>query len=423
MEIAELLRLFEASRGITIDSRKVVEGQLFFALQGAHSDGNLYAETALQNGAAYAVIDNAAYKKDARFLLVKDVLACLQQLATAYRGTLPCKVLALTGSNGKTTTKELLTRVLAKKYRTCATQGNFNNHIGVPLTLLSFPRDCAFAIVEMGANHVGEIAALCRIAKPDAGLITNIGLAHLEGFGSPEGVLRGKSELYDFIVAKQGTLFLNSNEDALYSKFQPYAGAITYGKRESDTLTGIAGVESGFACVQTAEGMVHSQLAGLFNAENILAALCVGKYYGVPFDAMAEAIAEYEPRNNRSELRTIRGNEYLLDAYNANPSSMEAAIAHFARMEGHPKIAVLGDMYELGAYAEQAHRKVLEQAMRAGLDKVVTVGAEFGKIQVTGVLHFNSAAEARGWLEAQGFRGALILLKGSRKAGLEQVVF
>lgn len=420
-----LLDVHRKCTGVTIDSRKIEPGMLFFALKGEQTDGNRYAAMAIEKGAIAAVVDDPAVHKEGSTILVEDVLSAMQGLARAYRRTLDIPVIGLTGSNGKTTTKELIHAVLSRKYNTFATKGNLNNHIGVPLSLLSIPSDAEMAVIEMGANHQKEIDFLSRIAEPDYGLITNIGKAHLEGFGGLEGVKKGKSELYRFLMEKEGTIFYNTANTVLDDVVAGYEKVIRFGTEEGgqDVYRADYGVYEGFASIEVDGTLIRSNLVGAFNAGNMHAAVCIGHTFGVSLSDATEAIEAYQPDNNRSQLTRIGENWYIMDAYNANPSSMSAAISHFLQMDKQPKILVLGDMLELGEAAQEEHEKMLELAIGGDAQEVITVGALFAAADMAGVsTHFDSAEHVRQYLEAQAFKGCYFLVKGSRRMGLERIV-
>jgi len=422
-QIAHVYDCFLQCTGAAIDNRAIQPGQMFFGLPGEKVNGGMFAAQALQNGAAYAVVDHVDYRTDERCLVVEDVLGVMQGVAAQYRNTFTFPVLALTGSNGKTTTKELIAAVLSKKYITYTTKGNLNNHIGVPLTLLNIGRDCTFAVIEMGANHQGEIASYCAYADPDFGLITNIGKAHLEGFGGIEGVLKGKSELFRHIMDKSGVIFWNSGQEKLAPIARQYARTVTYGFKAEDYLTGRLEQDGDFAVVTIDDEVtIHSHLVGSYNAENILAAACIGKYFDVGYADIQDAIEQYIPGNNRSERKEINGNYFIMDAYNANPSSMRAALENFARLEAPLKVVIIGDMLELGEYAEAEHRAILELADQKAFTHVVTVGPQFMALAGGRVEALPDSAAAREWLQARSLKGATILLKGSRGMQLEKVI-
>lgn len=422
-DIDLLYHLFLTSTGVTIDNRNISGGEMFFGLKGEKVNGGIYAKEALAKGALCCIVDNEDYKLNDKCIVVDDVLITLQQLAAKYRNTFQFPVLALTGSNGKTTTKELIAAVLSKKYNVSATKGNLNNHIGVPLTILAIKRDCNFAIIEMGANHQKEIAGYCTYADPDFGLITNIGKAHLEGFGGEEGVLKGKSELFEFIKQKIGVIFINSSEKKLFSLFASYKKMITYGFNINDYVTGRIIKRNEYATVAIDDEIeISSHLVGDFNANNIIAAACIGKYFDVSYEDIKDAIENYFPDNNRSELKKINGNYFILDAYNANPSSMKAALENFSKLEAENKIAIIGDMLELGDYAFEEHRSIIELAMSGKIAQLVTVGPLFAAHKSNAIKSFNTAHEAKQWFIEQQFQNATILLKGSRGMRLEEII-
>lgn len=408
--LEKLYEYFCASKGVQTDSRKVKSGEIFFALKGASFDGNKYAAGALEQGAMAAVVDDAEVAVDERFILVDDVLGALQALAHRHRQSLDIPVLGITGTNGKTTTKELVAAVLSRKYRTCYTQGNLNNHIGVPLTLLSIPKGTEFAIVEMGASAQREIALLASIASPTYGLVTNIGRAHLEGFGGVEGIRKGKGELYDYLAAHQGVAFYREDDGVLCEMVA-----------EREGLTGV-GYHSSLA-----DGL-RSNLVGDYNRFNIAAAVAVGRYFGVEQCDIEAAIAEYVPSNNRSQSVATGRNLLTVDCYNANPSSMTVAIANHLSQnpEGYAhKILILGDMLELGEWSHEEHCRVLSQALSGNAERVVVVGENFSAASDANdsrVLRFGDALQAREWLKTEPLEGAFVLVKGSRGVGLERLV-
>jgi UDP-N-acetylmuramoyl-tripeptide--D-alanyl-D-alanine ligase len=423
MDIASLYQLYINSSGVTTDTRQIRQGCIFFALRGDKYNANSFAIEALEKGAAYAVIDEAQpdstqYSK--RLILVADVLTTLQQLSGYHRHRLHCPVLGITGSNGKTTTKELIAAVMAKKFRTEATQGNLNNHIGVPLTLLATPVDTEFLIVEMGANHQGEIAGYCLYADPDFGLITNIGKAHLEGFGGEEGVVKGKTELYAHIAKRNGKLFVSSLSDVLVQKATEYLSAddiIYYGGGENIS-------KGEFLAVRTNDGMtVTTQLVGSYNFENVMAAICIGRYFGVENSSIKEAIENYVPSNNRSQKLTIGSNTILLDAYNANPSSMTEALRNFEKLEADNKITILGEMMELGTYSQDEHIRIIDMVSDMHLSQRIYVGEGFKMLQgKSDVLYFENTEQLKEWYNAQHFENTTQLIKGSRKNALEKIL-
>ncbi len=444
-----LERLYQAylsSRTVTTDSRAITPGCIFFAFKGEHFDGNAFAPQALEQGAALCVISDPAFKVDDRCIVVPDVLRTLQELACEHRRHLAIPVVGITGTNGKTTTKELVTAVLARRYRTAATRGNFNNHLGVPLTLLSIPENAEIAIVEMGANHPGEIEFLCRIADPDCGLITNVGRAHLEGFGSFEGVVMTKTELYRWLAGKHGLVFVNADNERLMHEAEHLAtipglrsvipayapdnpafvpttiektpiSLLTYGRSQEADIRGTYVDSNPYLHFYFEVGdnvyNVHTHLLGDYNFDNCMAAVAVGLHFGVePFD-IKEAIEAYVPSNQRSEYReTARGNRLYLDCYNANPSSMAAAIASFSSMHG--TMAIIGGMHELGHEERKEHQKVVDLLNECHLDRALLIGPEFDSIDLpANMLRFPNTAAVADWLKANPLSGATILVKGS----------
>jgi UDP-N-acetylmuramoyl-tripeptide--D-alanyl-D-alanine ligase len=427
MSIIELYVIFTKYPKISTDSRRIEKDSLFFALKGENFNGNSYAESALENGAAYAVIDEAEYKKSDRFILVDNVLSALQELASYHRLQLGVPIIAITGTNGKTTTKELVTAVLSGKYNVSYTKGNLNNHIGVPLTLLSMNSSTQMAIVEMGANHPGEIAALCKIALPDFGLITNVGKAHLEGFGSFGGVKKTKAELFRFIEQRGGKVFLNT----VNSHLKEMVGVVeTIGYKTTKEGEGIEGEliqSSPFMIFQVKfpKGWLYikTNLVGGYNLENALAAVCIGNYFGVGPHEICEAIEAYKPSNNRSQFIKTARNQILMDAYNANPTSMEAALENFKTFESPLKGVILGDMLELGESSHVEHQKIADKLATMNLPIVMLTGKEFSQCQVpSNFLIFEDNALLINQIESLNPHGFLFLIKGSRGMKLENVV-
>lgn len=428
MEIADLYALFLTCRHVRIDSRQCGEGDLFFALHG-QSDGNAFAADALSRGALAAVVDDPALRDQPGCHWVPDTLLALQDLARHHRRRLGIPVLALTGSNGKTTTKELLARVLAKKFRVYATPGNYNNHIGVPLTLLGIPEGTEMAVVEMGANAQREIAALCAIAEPDYGLITNIGKAHLEGFGGPEGVRIGKGEMYDHLKAHGKTIFYLADQAPLPEMVGDYRPA--FGIRGGDPpAPGVVALLQSDPSIHMQfldeDGKVcdlHAPLYGVHNAANIRMAILVGQHFGVSGDDLMDAIAAYEPDNNRSQRLQCGDTLLLMDAYNANPESMAFSLTSFALLEGDKKIAILGDMLELGEATDREHQAMADHARTLGFTDVALVGPSFARTECPPEwIRLPDAAAVRAWLQGRDLHGYRILLKGSRGMALEKAV-
>lgn len=423
----EIYPLLANNPSITTDSRDTPPGSIFFALRGEHFDGNLYAATALAGGASWAIVDDPGIGHNERHLLVDDVLKTLQELAVIHRRSLKAKVLGITGSNGKTTTKELVSGVLSQKFKTIATTGNLNNHIGVPLTILRTPLETEMLIVEMGANHVGEIRALCNIADPDYGILTNIGHAHLEGFGSFEGVVQAKGELYDHLSEKDGALVFLHNDDSLLASMAAARNLLTYtyGSRGAD----IHGYESPEGLLlnliwdqghQTTH--IHTQLTGGYNSPNILAAIAAGRYFGVEDRKIIDAIETYTPANHRSQVIETEHNHVIADCYNANPDSMTKAIMNFCTLVPDGGLMILGDMLELGQYSEDEHLGIIRLANSSG-HKTAFVGKHFFALQhVSPDLFFEDADQLVEWIENFKPRGLKVLVKGSRGIRLERVL-
>lgn len=429
MTTAELYQVYLAHPSVQTDTRKLQQGDIFFALKGDNFNGNAFAQSALDAGASYAVIDEAAYVTGDRTLLVDNVLSALQQLALHHRRRFSIPFIAITGSNGKTTTKELVHAVLSTTYRTYTTEGNLNNHIGIPLTLLRVRNDAQMAVIEMGANHQKEIAGYCLYTEPTHGLITNLGKAHLEGFGGVEGVRKGKGELFDYLRAHEGTAFVMSDDEHLRAMSLGIETVIRYGTRDGDIVgkaiaAGNAGGEA-FLHVKLDKGadsgIIHTQLVGDYNLPNVLAAVAVGKCFGVNEKQIREAIQEYKPENSRSQLLEKDGNHIILDAYNANPSSMRAAIENFTRIPARQKVLMLGAMAELGSESLEEHKGIVALIGQFNWTAVVLVGGDFAKIDHPYIQLENSVA-AHDWLHLQGFSDTHLLIKGSRSMQMEKVL-
>jgi UDP-N-acetylmuramoyl-tripeptide--D-alanyl-D-alanine ligase len=418
--IQRIFEQFLNVRSVTTDTRKINPGDIFFALKGGNFNGNTFAAKALEMGASMVVIDELQQPHDERMVLVEDALTALQQVAKMYRESLKIPFLAITGSNGKTTTKELIRDVLAKRYKVSATIGNLNNHIGVPLTLLLIPPDCELAIVEMGANHQGEIRSYCEYALPTHALITNMGKAHLEGFGGEEGVVKGKKELFDFVHASDGVIFVNTDLEKL--------------KRSAEGMNITSYSSNALECVSESPMLVYAhvhegvrtvystQLAGAYNLYNIASAIAVGEHFGVSNEKIHAAICAYTPDNNRSQIKRTERNTLIMDAYNANPTSLEFALEALSKQSAEKKYFVIGDMLELGDMGPAEHRHIVEVAQRLGL-KGILVGPIFKSVWKDGdydVFENNLAAKA--FLEAQSMSNHVILIKGSRGIKLEEVV-
>lgn len=433
--VEHLYAIYQTHPVICTDSRQITPGCIFFALKGEKFDGNQFAQQALLQGAAYCVVDDPAGVVDReRCLKVSDTLSALQQLATHHRRQFDIPVVAIGGSNGKTTTKELATAVLSSHYPCHATRGNLNNHIGVPLTLLAMPADTEIAILEMGTNQPGDLEQLCSIARPTHGLLTNIGKEHLEGLGSLAGVKKAEGELYHYLAQHDGCVFVNTSEKHLKAMARAnrkqvwYAAAAVLDPHDSiidvKLLAQTPFVHAAFLSEQNQPVEVQAQLIGRHNFHNIMTAIALGVYFKVPAAKIKAAIEGYQPANNRSQLLHRSSNTIYLDAYNANPSSMRAALETLKVVPAKKKVAILGDMLELGAESQKEHHDILRMAARLGLDQLVFVGPEFERCKParSSALFFPNTAAAKVWFEQQRFDNAFILLKASRGIGLEKVL-
>jgi len=424
--LTDIYSAFLQHSAIVTDSRNLLPSCMFFALKGERFNGNRFASEALEKGAAWVVIDDPGYKVNSQCLLVENVLTTLQGLANHHRRQFSIPIIAITGTNGKTTTKELISSVLSAKYTIISTSGNLNNHIGVPLTLLRINNETRMAVVEMGANHPGEIDFLCRIALPGYGLVTNIGKAHLEGFGGYEGVVMTKTELYRFLASVNGKVFVNSG-DSLLMKHSEGIDCITYAIGDPAWLSGKQETSGDLVTVKflhenSKEVEVHSKLFGNYNAINIMAAACIGKYFDVGDDKIKLALESYQPSNNRSQVKITQKNLLLLDAYNANPSSMEAALRFFASSSYENKMVILGDMLELGDESDNLHESVLKLLEELSFGEVYLVGPVFTRVNnKREFICFNDSELARLWFSHHQPTGKSILLKGSRGIKLENV--
>ena len=425
--IAYLYEIFKQYPSVQTDTRKLKSGDIYFALKGPNFNGNLFAEKALEAGASYAIVDEEVVgdaKWNDKILLVQDGLSTLQALAKYHRQQFNIPFIGITGSNGKTTTKELVYTVLLSHYTTYTTQGNLNNHIGVPLTLLSIHPDAEMAVIEMGANHLHEIASYCAYAMPNYGLITNCGKAHLEGFGSEEGVKKGKGELFDFLRANNGTAFIMSDYDYLQNMSKGISNVISYGT-QAGTLQATANTVNGFLQVNFKQGFeiatIQTQLVGEYNLPNILAAVSIGIYFKVPIDKIKASIENYAPTNSRSQLLKWNNNDVILDAYNANPSSMKLAIENFAKLNAAHKIVCIGGMKELGSTSISEHQQLITLLEQTKWEQVVLVGGDFEHCQ-HGYIFFPTAMDAKVWLQKQAYTNRSILIKGSRGIQMEQVL-
>jgi UDP-N-acetylmuramoyl-tripeptide--D-alanyl-D-alanine ligase len=423
MNIETLYKIYQQYPSIQSDTRKLQKNDLYFALKGPNFNGNAFAQSAINAGAAYAIIDQEAYAINDKTILVTDVLETLQTLALHHRQQFSIPFLAITGSNGKTTTKELVSAVLSTRFKTYTTEGNLNNHIGVPLTILKIKPDAQMAVIEMGANHQKEIESYCRYTLPTHGLITNSGKAHLEGFGGVEGVRKGKGELFDYLRSHGGTAFIMQDYDYLQTMSEGIKNIVTYGTTNAD-ITGIASQSDPFLIIQFTKGFtseIKTQLIGDYNLPNVLAAVAVGKFFGIADEKIKMAIEAYTPSNSRSQLVQKGSNKIILDAYNANPSSMKAAIENFARIEGHDKILVLGAMAELGEESMQEHQTILNEIAKYNWKHVLVVGGDFLRMRHP-YLTFSSAIEAGEWLKKSAIQNSYLLIKGSRSIAMEAVL-
>ncbi len=426
MRIEELYEIYKEYPSVQTDTRKLRKGDIFFALKGPNFNGNRFAADAIAAGAAYVVIDEKEFEIKGKTILVADVLIALQQLSTHHRQQFNKPVIAITGSNGKTTTKELIHVVLSTRYKTYTTEGNLNNHIGVPLTLLKIRDDMEMAVIEMGANHLGEIASYCQIALPDHGLITNCGKAHLEGFGSEENIKKGKGELFDYLRSRSGTVaFINWDYPYLREMSKGISGAIKYGSNEQAHIIGRVLKNDPLLEVEMIQGLdkkqIKTNLVGEYNLPNVLAAVTIGKYFGVEEASIVSAIEGYVPSNSRSQLIQKGTNKIILDAYNANPSSMALAIENFANLPATSKILVLGAMAELGKDSLSEHTQILDLIGNHSWTAVVLVGGDFLKAEHPW-MKFEDATQARQWLDQQHFENSYLLVKGSRSMQMEKVL-
>ena len=441
----DIYQLYLQHPAISTDTRKIAPGSLFFALKGDKFDANTFAEKAIEAGAAYAIIDNPTYAIGEKYILVNDGLTALQNLAAYHRRQLTIPVIGLTGTNGKTTTKELINAVLSQRFNTLATEGNLNNHIGVPLTILKITAEHEMAVIEMGANHQREIALLCSIAQPTHGLITNVGKAHLEGFGGVEGVRKGKGEMYDYLVPKNdeekaidkqnGVAFINSDDTVLMAMKDErgLSNVIYYGKNESpnNIISGKLLDSSPLLVLEWRDNLeggtytVPTHLTGAYNLDNILVAICIGSTFGLSPEEISDGITGYEPKNNRSQIQRTVTNTLICDFYNANPSSMFVAIENMDKMQGSHKVLILGDMFEMGPESATEHLLVLQKAMEADVQERIFIGKDFSsqrRVVSENATFYLTAEDAIGGLKANPITNATILIKGSRGMALERLV-
>ncbi len=432
MNVEELYGLYSQYPIVTTDSRKVTEGSIYFALKGDNFDGNTFATEALQKGACYAFIDNKKYLSDKRCILVDNALETLQKLAKFHRRSIKTSIVAITGTNGKTTTKELIHSVLSKKYSVQSTPGNLNNQIGVPLTLLSMTKQTEIGVIEMGANHPHEIEYLCNIAGPDYGIITNIGKAHLEGFGGYQEVINAKNELYQYIFNNNGLIFYNSDNPVLSKLLVNYSKKLSYGLINGNNCRGIIQSNDPYLTIKVNKVIdykyvdnceIQTHLFGDYNAENILAACTVGMFFNISLREIHEAITSYTPNNNRSQIKQTKNNKLILDCYNSNPTSCETAIRNFNSLSGKNKTIILGDMFELGSYAEEEHKKILDLIISLKECSVYLAGNCFKSLaHEYKLIAFNTTEELKTWLTDHRLVNHLILIKGSRGNKLESII-
>ncbi|HET6767975.1 MAG TPA: UDP-N-acetylmuramoyl-tripeptide--D-alanyl-D-alanine ligase [Chitinophagaceae bacterium] len=424
--IEELYKIYQQHPSVQTDTRKLKPGDIFFALKGPNFNGNAFAKQAIDNGATCVIIDEKQFEIPGKTFLVEDALTALQQLALHHRKQFNIPFIAITGSNGKTTTKELIHAVLSSSFKTYTTEGNLNNHIGVPLTLLKIKADAAMAVIEMGANHLNEIAAYCQIAKPTHGLITNCGKAHLEGFGGTEGVKKAKGELFDYLrTLTHGFAFVMWDYDYLREMSKGISGIIKYGTEINDHIIGKVFSNDPFLQVEISQGLddklISTQLVGEYNLPNVLAAVTVGKFFDVPESKIKSAIEHYTPSNSRSQLIEKGSNKIILDAYNANPSSMKLAIENFAKKPVENKIMLLGAMAELGVESLHEHAEIIDLIKNYSWKEVILVGGDFLKLSHP-FLSFENSLKAKEWFDQHDFQNSYILVKGSRSTQMEKVL-
>ncbi|MEO6670310.1 MAG: UDP-N-acetylmuramoyl-tripeptide--D-alanyl-D-alanine ligase [Ferruginibacter sp.] len=425
MHIDELYKLYLENPSVETDTRKIKKGDIFFALKGPNFNGNHYAQTAIDAGASYCILDEETGVKNSQVIIVKDSLQTLQQLAKKHREQFDIPFIAITGSNGKTTTKELIHAVLSSTFKTYTTSGNLNNHIGVPLTILKIKKDAAFAVIEMGANHMKEIAGYCNYAMPTHGLITNCGKAHLEGFGSEENIKKGKGELFDYLKENNGAAFIFSDYGYLVDMSKGIQEIITYGTGDDVQYSGHVKSQHDFLEVALTKGVdikeVNSKLVGGYNLPNVLAAVAIGKTFNVPEENIKSSLENYSPSNSRSQLIEKDSNKIILDAYNANPSSMKVAIENFAMMQGDKKVLMLGGMMEMGKDSIAEHDNLVLQISQHKWEQVVLVGNDFKNLPAS-FIHFDNVSAAKDWYRKQAFKDTLVLIKGSRSMQMEKVL-
>ncbi len=426
MNIEDLYRIYTSHPSVQTDTRKLQAGDIYFALKGPSFNGNAFAKQALEKGASYCVVDEEVHLTDERIIKVANVLSTMQALAKYHRQQFNIPFIAITGSNGKTTSKELVSAVLATTYKTYTTVGNLNNHIGVPLTILSIKKDAAIAVIEMGANHQKEIASYCSYTLPTHGIITNCGKAHLEGFGGVEGVKKGKGELYDYLRSNKGTAFVMWDYDYLQQMSRGIGSIIRYGTANANVEGYIASQSTELLSVTLTKGVqidqIKTRLIGSYNLPNVLLAVAVGKYFKVADNKIKEAVESYQPSNSRSQLIVKDGNKIILDAYNANPTSMKAALENFIALKEDNKVLLLGGMMELGNDSVKEHQAIVDMIRPFSWKAVALVGGDFAKITYHPYLYFENSQQAQEWYQQQSFKNCHILIKGSRSIQMEKVL-
>ncbi len=420
MEIGSIHKIFLKSNGVSTDSRKVKKNDIYFSLKGPNFNGNEFAKSAIEKGACYAIVDQKEYVIDKSYILVEDCLKTLQNLANYHRKNSKAKIIGLTGSNGKTTSKELIFSVLKNKFKTIATTGNLNNHIGVPLTLLSIKEDTEIAIIEMGANHLKEIETLSNIADPDYGYITNFGKAHLEGFKNLEGVIKGKSELYNHLINKSRLIFINNRDKKQVELTKEYSNKFTFGEQNSDSIFSVKSINPKIN-ISIDNILIESNLFGQYNIDNIAAAICIGKYFNLDNENIKAGIERYIPENNRSQIIKKGSNKIILDAYNANPTSMQLALSSFKDMKEGKKIVFIGDMFELGENSHQMHQEIVYTVEKMNFDQTFIIGDLFNKTKhSSNIKSFKNLNDLKGNMDE--ISNSAILIKGSRGMKLENIL-
>ena len=420
MEIGSIHKIFLKSNGVSTDSRKVKKNDIYFSLKGPNFNGNEFAKSAIEKGACYAIVDQKEYVIDKSYILVEDCLKTLQNLANYHRKNSKAKIIGLTGSNGKTTSKELIFSVLKNEFKTIATTGNLNNHIGVPLTLLSIKEDTEIAIIEMGANHLKEIETLSNIADPDYGYITNFGKAHLEGFKNLEGVIKGKSELYNHLINKSRLIFINNRDKKQVELTKEYSNKFTFGEQNSDSIFSVKSINPKIN-ISIDNILIESNLFGQYNIDNIAAAICIGKYFNLDNENIKAGIERYIPENNRSQIIKKGSNKIILDAYNANPTSMQLALSSFNDMKEEKKIVFIGDMFELGENSHQMHQEIVYTVEKMNFDQTFIIGELFNKTKhSSNIRSFKNLNDLKGNMDE--ISNSAILIKGSRGMKLENIL-